>query len=81
MNDATLFPIIIFLLTLYIGVWIAMGITAVWEWKWRRVAMPSPMECPSCGEIALCWCGRGKTRHGETFDEYKCEECHHYETS
>ena len=47
--------------------------------------MSEPMECPSCGEIALRETGTVEVTHAfcgpYTFIEYECKECHHYETS
>ena len=47
--------------------------------------MSEPMECPSCGEIALVETGTVEVTEAfvgpYTFIEYECRECHHYETS
>ncbi len=41
--------------------------------------MTQPMECPNCKEIALEKIGEVKAPY-LTFNEYKCSECHHYQT-
>jgi len=45
---------------------------------------PAPMECPTCGEIALVKINTVEYECGfvtRTFDEFECRECTHYETS
>ena len=42
------------------------------------------MECPSCGEVALVKVNTIECEVNsihESFDEFECRECHHYETS
>ncbi len=46
--------------------------------------MNEPMECPTCGEIALVKIATVEYECGfvtRTFDEFECRECKHYETS